>query len=140
MTSPVFPELPVEPLPHRSESTDNRIYVNSAHVEGSGSAIVVNNITMERRWLRPRPERLSIDTIERTRDLEQVARIITERGQLAITGGTRTATAAGQGMPGIGKTVLARQLALALNDRYPAVLYGKRSDWRFAHRKTRNPS
>ncbi len=74
---------------------------------------------MERRWLRPRPERLSIDAIARTRDLEQVARIITERGQLAITGGTRTATAAVQGMPGIGKTILARQLALALDDRYP---------------------
>jgi hypothetical protein len=74
---------------------------------------------MERRWLRPCPERLSIDTIERTHDLEQVARIITERGQLAITGGTRTATAAVQGMPGIGKTILARQLALALDDRYP---------------------
>jgi hypothetical protein len=104
----------------RTATPGSIVYINSAVVEGgSGTAIVYNNIVMERRWLRPRPERLSIDTIERTRDLEQVARIITERGQLAITGGTRTATAAVQGMPGIGKTVLARQLALALNDRYP---------------------
>jgi hypothetical protein len=104
----------------RTATPGSIVYINSAVVEGgSGTAIVYNNIVMERRWLRPRPERLSIDTIERTRDLEQVARIITERGQLAITGGTRTATAAVQGMPGIGKTILARQLALALNDRYP---------------------
>jgi hypothetical protein len=104
----------------RTATPGSIVYINSAVVEGgSGTAIVYNNIVMERRWLRPRPERLSIDAIARTRDLEQVARIITERGQLAITGGTRTATAAVQGMPGIGKTVLARQLALALNDRYP---------------------
>jgi tetratricopeptide (TPR) repeat protein len=104
----------------RTATPGSIVYINSAVVEGgSGTAIVYNNIVMERRWNRPCPERLSIDTIERTRDLEQVARIITERGQLAITGGTRTATAAVQGMPGIGKTVLARQLALALNDRYP---------------------
>ncbi|MGC9040162.1 MAG: NB-ARC domain-containing protein [Roseiflexus sp.] len=38
---------------------------------------------------------------------------------MAITGGQRTASAAIQGMPGIGKTVLARQLALALDERYP---------------------
>jgi protein-arginine kinase activator protein McsA len=108
------------PAETRTVTPGSIVYINSAVVEGgSGTAIVYNNIVMERRWLRPRPERLSIDTIERTRDLEQVARIITERGQLAITGGTRTATAAVQGMPGIGKTVLARQLALALNDRYP---------------------
>jgi tetratricopeptide (TPR) repeat protein len=110
----------VTPAETRRGTPGSIVYINSAVVEGgSGTAIVYNNIVMERRWLRPRPERLSIDTIERTRDLEQVARIITERGQLAITGGTRTATAAVQGMPGIGKTVLARQLALALNDRYP---------------------
>jgi tetratricopeptide (TPR) repeat protein/protein-arginine kinase activator protein McsA len=108
------------PAETRTVTPGSIVYINSAVVEGgSGTAIVYNNIVMERRWLRPRPERLSIDTIERTRDLEQVARIITERGQLAITGGTRTATAAVQGMPGIGKTILARQLALALNDRYP---------------------
>jgi protein-arginine kinase activator protein McsA len=110
----------VTPAETRRGTPGSIVYINSAVVEGgSGTAIVYNNIVMERRWNRPRPERLSIDTIERTRDLEQVARIITERGQLAITGGTRTATAAVQGMPGIGKTVLARQLALALNDRYP---------------------
>jgi protein-arginine kinase activator protein McsA len=108
------------PAETRTVTPGSIVYINSAVVEGgSGTAIVYNNIVMERRWLRPRPERLSIDTIARTRDLEQVARIITERGQLAITGGTRTATAAVQGMPGIGKTILARQLALALNDRYP---------------------
>jgi tetratricopeptide (TPR) repeat protein len=108
------------PAETRTVTPGSIVYINSAVVEGgSGTAIVYNNIVMERRWSRPCPERLSIDTIERTRDLEQVARIITERGQLAITGGTRTATAAVQGMPGIGKTVLARQLALALNDRYP---------------------
>jgi hypothetical protein len=110
----------VTPAETRRGTPGSIVYINSAVVEGgSGTAIVYNNIVMERRWNRPCPERLSIDTIERTRDLEQVARIITERGQLAITGGTRTATAAVQGMPGIGKTVLARQLALALNDRYP---------------------
>jgi protein-arginine kinase activator protein McsA len=110
----------VTPAETRRGTPGSIVYINSAVVEGgSGTAIVYNNIVMERRWLRPRPERLSIDTIERTRDLEQVARIITERGQLAITGGTRTATAAVQGMPGIGKTILARQLALALDDRYP---------------------
>jgi hypothetical protein len=104
----------------RTATPGSIVYINSAVVEGgSGTAIVYNNIVMERRWLRPRPERLSIDAIARTRDLEQVARIITERGRLAITGGTRTATAAVQGMPGIGKTILARQLALALDDRYP---------------------
>jgi tetratricopeptide (TPR) repeat protein/protein-arginine kinase activator protein McsA len=110
----------VTPAETRRGTPGSIVYINSAVVEGgSGTAIVYNNIVMERRWNRPCPERLSIDTIERTRDLEQVARIITERGQLAITGGTRTATAAVQGMPGIGKTILARQLALALNDRYP---------------------
>jgi protein-arginine kinase activator protein McsA len=108
------------PAETRTVTPGSIVYINSAVVEGgSGTAIVYNNIVMERRWLRPRPERLSIDTIERTHDLEQVTRIITERGQLAITGGTRTATAAVQGMPGIGKTILARQLALALDDRYP---------------------
>jgi hypothetical protein len=108
------------PAETRTATPGSIVYINSAVVEGgSGTAIVYNNIVMERRWLRPRPERLSIDTIERTHDLEQVTRIITERGQLAITGGTRTATAAVQGMPGIGKTILARQLALALDDRYP---------------------
>jgi protein-arginine kinase activator protein McsA len=110
----------VTPAETRRGTPGSIVYINSAVVEGgSGTAIVYNNIVMERRWLRPRPERLSIDAIARTRDLEQVARIITERGQLAITGGTRTATAAVQGMPGIGKTILARQLALALDDRYP---------------------
>jgi hypothetical protein len=108
------------PAETRTVTPGSIVYINSAVVEGgSGTAIVYNNIVMERRWSRPCPERLSIDAIARTRDLEQVARIITERGRLAITGGTRTATAAVQGMPGIGKTVLARQLALALNDRYP---------------------
>lgn len=118
----VMPEprpAPVEPPPRRAESTGDRIYVNSSHAEGGGSAIVVNNIVIERRWNRPRPERLPGDAIERTRDLERAAGIIAERGQLAITGGTRTATTAIQGMPGIGKTTLARQLALALDERYP---------------------
>lgn len=109
----------VEPPVRRPEPTGERIYINSAHAEGGGDAIVINNIVMERRWTRPRPERLAFDTIERTRDLERVAQIIAERGQLAIIGGRRTASAAIQGMPGIGKTVLARQLALALDERYP---------------------
>ncbi len=113
------PALRTESLPRAPESASERIYINSAHAEGGGDAIVINNIVIERRWTRPRPERLAIDTIKRTCDLERVAQIIAERGQLAITGGRRTASAAIQGMPGIGKTVLARQLALALDKRYP---------------------
>ncbi len=109
----------VEPPARRSEPSGERIYVFSAHAEGGGNAMVVNNIVIERRWSRPCPEPLPMDTIPRTQDLERVSRIIAERGQLAITGGSRTATMAVQGMPGIGKTVLARQLALALESRYP---------------------
>jgi hypothetical protein len=104
---------------HMSVSGDlnqaaGNIYVNSAHVEAGGSALVVNNIYIERRWLRPTaPELLdAAQLIERTHDYQAVLELLQQQGQVSLT-------SAVQGMAGIGKTVLARQLAQQLDSAYP---------------------
>jgi hypothetical protein len=92
------------------------IYINSAHVEGGGTALVINNITVTRRWARPTPPPLPREMIERSEDLRQVVELLERQNTVGITG---RPTATVQGMPGIGKTTLANQLALALDHRYP---------------------
>ena len=92
------------------------IYFGSTHVQGSGP-ITINNIRLERRWTRPMPPPLLRDVIRRERALAEVSRLLQERGQLALS--ARTAATAVRGMPGIGKTTLARMLALELEPRYP---------------------
>ncbi|HYO54484.1 NB-ARC domain-containing protein, partial [Archangium sp.] len=92
------------------------IYLGSTHVQGSGP-ITVNNIRLERRWTRPMPPPLLRDVIRREQALAEVSRLLRERGQLALSG--RIAATAVRGMPGIGKTTLARLLALELEPRYP---------------------
>ncbi|MCL6542173.1 MAG: hypothetical protein K6T87_16575 [Roseiflexus sp.] len=93
------------------------VYINSAVVEGgSGTAIVYNNIVIERRWLRPTTPPLPRPMITRDDDLRQVIDLLNANDSLAISG---LPTATVQGMPGVGKTVLAQQLALTLDPDYP---------------------
>ncbi|KAB8140702.1 hypothetical protein F8S13_22090 [Chloroflexia bacterium SDU3-3] len=92
------------------------IYLYSAHAEGAGSAVVINSIGVERRWQRPTPPALLRRPIQRTHDLQQVAQLLAACEQVAISGPTAAAV---QGMPGIGKTTLARQLAHELDAQYP---------------------
>lgn len=92
------------------------IYVNSAHVEGSGSAVVINNIRVERHWTRPCPPQLPRPMIERQADLDAARAKLLQHGALAISG---TPALGIQGMAGVGKTTLAQQLALRLDQDYP---------------------
>ena len=83
-------------------------YVGSVHVEGSGTTIVLNGVQVERRWTRPTPPPLLRDAIPRKEALKSVIQLLRERGQVALSG--RTPATAVHGMPGIGKTTLARLL------------------------------
>ncbi|HEU4326922.1 MAG TPA: NB-ARC domain-containing protein [Roseiflexaceae bacterium] len=92
------------------------IYINSLHVEAGGSGVLINNIRVEYRWTRPRPPQLLRPMISRQTDLDTARARLLQHGALAITG----APAMGiQGMPGVGKTTLAQQLALMLDQDYP---------------------
>ncbi|WP_448540073.1 NB-ARC domain-containing protein, partial [Roseiflexus sp.] len=105
------------PAETRTATPGGIVYINSAVVEGgSGTAIVYNNIVMERRWLRPTPPPLPRPMITRDDDLRQVIDLLNANDSLAISG---LPTATVQGMPGVGKTVLAQQLALTLDPDYP---------------------
>jgi hypothetical protein len=100
------------------------IYINSAHVPGSGSAVVINNVYLERRWTRPTPPLLPREMIARTNDLHQVKTLLEQQDIVAISGQTSrmitgATTTTVQGMPGIGKTTLANQIALELDQHYP---------------------
>jgi hypothetical protein len=92
------------------------VYLSSTHIEGNGP-IHINNMLLERRWTRPLPPRLLREAVPREKALTEVSKLLQENGQLALNG--RTASATVQGMPGIGKTTLARMLALELEPRYP---------------------
>jgi hypothetical protein len=92
------------------------VYIGSTHVAGGGP-ISINNLQVERRWTRPQPPPLLRATIPRKNALAEASRLLQERGQLAVSG--RTASMALRGMPGIGKTTLARMLALELEPLYP---------------------
>jgi tetratricopeptide (TPR) repeat protein len=92
-------------------------YIGSVHLEGGGTAIVLNGVQVERRWTRPMPPPLLRDAIPRKEALEAVTRLLRERGQVALSG--RTPAAAVQGMPGIGKTTLVRLLSHQLAPHYP---------------------
>jgi len=95
-------------------------YAFSAHAETGGTATVVNNVfiqTLERRWTRPIPPKLDRDATPRPAAMEAVKAELARRGGVAITG--RAASLAVQGAPGVGKTTLARLLALELAPDYP---------------------
>jgi hypothetical protein len=92
-------------------------YIGSVHLEGGGTAIVLNGVKVERRWTRPTPPPLLRDAIPRQEAIESVTRLLQERGQVTLSG--RTSAAAVQGMPGIGKTILARFLSNHLVSQYP---------------------
>ena len=89
------------------------IYVDANDVEASG--VLINNIHVEYRWTRPHPPQLLRPMILRQADLDAARARLLQHGALAITG----ASAMGiQGMPGVGKTTLAQQLALLLDPDY----------------------
>jgi hypothetical protein len=99
-------------------------YAFSAHAETGGTATVVNNVSipgLERRWTRPAPPSLDRDAVPRPVEMAKVKAELADRGGVAITG--RAAALAGslavQGAPGVGKTTLARLLALELDKEYP---------------------
>lgn len=92
------------------------VYIGSTHVEGGGP-ISINNLRVERRWTRPQPPPLLRAAIPRKDALAEARRLLQERGKLAVSG--RMASMALRGKPGIGKTTLARRLALELEPLYP---------------------
>jgi tetratricopeptide (TPR) repeat protein len=84
---------------------------------GHSAYYTVNNIRLERRWIRPVPPPLLRDVVPREKALAEVSTLLQERRRLALSG--RMASMALRGMPGIGKTTLARLLALRLEPLYP---------------------
>ena len=98
----------------RRDAAD-RQYAFSAHAETGGTATVVNNVFiqgLERRWTRPVPPALDRDAVPRDAAMDEVKAELAGRGGVAITG--KAAALAMQGAPGVGKTTLARLLALEL--------------------------
>jgi hypothetical protein len=91
-------------------------YAFSAHAETGGTATVVNHVfiqNLQRRWTRPAPPALDRDAVPRPAEMTQVKAELASRGAAAITG--KAASFAMQGAPGVGKTTLARLLALDLD-------------------------
>ena len=91
-------------------------YAFSAHAETGGTATVVNHVFiqgLERRWTRPAPPSLDRDAVPRPVEMAKVKAELAGRGGVAITG--KAAGLAVQGAPGVGKTTLARLLAVELN-------------------------
>jgi len=92
--------------------------INSAQASDGGTATVYNitNITLlERKWTRPAPQPLQGEYVYRRKELDELRALLAEQGEVAIGG----RTVGVQGMPGVGKTTLARLLAMELNDVYP---------------------
>ena len=113
------PKAAETPEPSRRDAAC-RQYAFSAHAETGGTATVVNHVFiqgLERRWTRPAPPALDRDAVPRPVEMAKVKAELTGRGGVAITG--RVASLAVQGAPGVGKTTLARLLALALDTDYP---------------------
>jgi hypothetical protein len=101
-----------------------RQYAFSAHAETGGTATVVNNVFiqgLERRWTRPVPPALDRDVVPRPIEMAKVKAELAGRGAAAITGkaAARAASMAVQGAPGVGKTTLARLLALEIDADFP---------------------
>ena len=71
------------------------MYFNSAHVVGSGSDVVINNLLVERRWTRPQPPPVLGDPIKRLKDFNTVKQELAAREQVA-TSGRRSASLAVQ--------------------------------------------
>ena len=92
------------------------MYDSSVRVEGS--VVVINNLLVARCWTRPQPPPVLGDPIKRLKDFNTVKQKLAAREQVAISGRSSAALAV-QGMPGIGKTSLVRQLALELDPQYP---------------------
>ncbi len=99
-------------------SFENRNLEIAGSLNQAGNDLyIINNIRLERRWTRPLPPPQLRATILRENAFSEASRLLQERGQLALSG--RFASTALRGMPGIGKTTLARLLALHLEPRYP---------------------
>jgi len=99
-------------------------YAFSAHAETGGTATVVNHVfiqNLERRWTRPAPPALDRDAVPRPAEMAKVKAELAGRGGVAITGKAAilATSMAVQGAPGVGKTTLARLLALELDTEYP---------------------
>ena len=81
---------------------------------------MVNHVfiqNLERRWTRPSPPSLDRDAVPRPVEMAKVKAELAGRGAAAITG--KAAGLAVQGAPGVGKTTLARLLALNPDPDYP---------------------
>ncbi|HYH97480.1 NB-ARC domain-containing protein, partial [Hyalangium sp.] len=99
------------------ENNDLKIGGNQIQAGRDAYYTTHNNIRLERRWTRPVPPPILREVVPRQKAFEEASRLLQERGQLALSG--RMTSMALRGMPGIGKTTLARMLALQLEPRYP---------------------
>ena len=98
-------------------------YERSAHAEGARRDSYRHQRNQHppgavaQRWLRPEPPPLEMDVVPRQEEVERVREELARRGQkgVAITSNALAV----QGMPGVGKTVLAQILAAAEDKAYP---------------------
>jgi tetratricopeptide (TPR) repeat protein len=89
-----------------------------------GNVLQAQTITLQdvgqlpRRWLRPAPPPLLKEVVGRQKEVDEVVRRLDERGTVVISSIARAALVTVQGMPGVGKTTLARLIAQQLDQRY----------------------